>query len=819
MWKRNIWKRVLSALLISVILLLSVSSIVSADSWVNISNLAADSVSSTPEHFVKTSAGVYWVSWVVQKAGGDELYVSSSADGVTWDVPVLIDTASDRMYDLGMAVQSNGYITVVYSTDYATDGLYALTYNGSSWDTPVLIDDVPIVDDITRCSVAVDSSDNIHLFYEDDSSSNNPDLYHTWGTSGSWETPELIASYTGYYIYGLDVVVSSAKVYFFWSPVVFPGGSTYSISMRTKTGTTLASTTILYTTGSGYDYLGYPSASIWTNGTDIILSFLSEFTGESYNDIAVTYSTDGGLTWAWPTYVERTPLQPPRPPSISINNKGVVTITYVTDDGTSYYATNSEGYQANVIDAGTVDWFYPIRTLDGYYPRVSGRSVCRSDTGVDIIVNDALGGYDDVLYRHVTTLSNLFVVTKAATDIGVNSATLNGELTTLIGSSYASVYFQYGMTTTYGINTAQQQLTAVGSFHQNTANSGQWQNISGDLININIGAGAALLPNTTYHYRAVASAGGVTVYGADVTFTTLSTTGASADMAIRNVKVFSSYKVAGDYLFAAEMVNNYPGLAPIERPGEYFMMRLYGTDGTTLLAASPIANWGDRPCSIYVNATIGATLTYGSAYYIKMVGVNVAGNPVASYQLLSTDWKGSDLTKLDYWCIGTAYNMQTVDNRADYVQMLNTKLVISDKAGAYFKSGLPGISSIRPGIFETIEQTVVADAGAAADIWGSPTNWETNVGTAIADDADTIGAPFGAGGQAFLGAAVLSAMLGCVMLVVSKTGGFGALGALLIAIPLLWWASFNEIIPMFVIGLICFIALIFAVRQFVIKTL
>jgi hypothetical protein len=91
------------------------------------------------------------------------------------------------------------------------------------------------------------------------------------------------------------------------------------------------------------------------------------------------------------------------------------------------------------------------------------------------------------------------VITNAASNVLVNSATLNGNLSSLGSSSTVYVYFQYGKNTNYGTNTTQSAKVFTGNFSCS---------ISG------------LSKNTTYHFRAVAIGDGITVYGADKTFNT-----------------------------------------------------------------------------------------------------------------------------------------------------------------------------------------------------------------------------------------------------------------------------------------------------------
>jgi hypothetical protein len=94
--------------------------------------------------------------------------------------------------------------------------------------------------------------------------------------------------------------------------------------------------------------------------------------------------------------------------------------------------------------------------------------------------------------------------TNAASSIASSSATLNGTVDP--NGCSTTVRFQYGTSVNYGSTTANQTFT--GNTVQNVV-----ANISG------------LAPNTTYHFRIVATNSGGTRYGSDRTLTTLSATG------------------------------------------------------------------------------------------------------------------------------------------------------------------------------------------------------------------------------------------------------------------------------------------------------
>ena len=93
------------------------------------------------------------------------------------------------------------------------------------------------------------------------------------------------------------------------------------------------------------------------------------------------------------------------------------------------------------------------------------------------------------------------VATSAATGVGALSATLSGTVNPK--GFTTTVSFQYGLTTDYG-NTSSAQNAGAG-----TTNATFSIPVSG------------LSPQTTYHYRAIASNSAATVEGVDKTFTTL----------------------------------------------------------------------------------------------------------------------------------------------------------------------------------------------------------------------------------------------------------------------------------------------------------
>ena len=85
------------------------------------------------------------------------------------------------------------------------------------------------------------------------------------------------------------------------------------------------------------------------------------------------------------------------------------------------------------------------------------------------------------------------------TTVGETTATLVGELTDMGGDPSVNVWFQYGLTTSYGSNTPVQSKNETGLFCATITN---------------------LSPCTTYNFRAIAENTAGTSYGVNRTFTT-----------------------------------------------------------------------------------------------------------------------------------------------------------------------------------------------------------------------------------------------------------------------------------------------------------
>ena len=190
------------------------------------------------------------------------------------------------------------------------------------------------------------------------------------------------------------------------------------------------------------------------------------------------------------------------------------------------------------------------------------------------------------------------VTTNPATNVASFSATLNGSVNPR--ESTTTVYFQYGLTTSYGSNTPMQTRTG------NTVQA----------ISANI---SGLSASTTYHFRIVAHNAGGTAYGSDRTFTTLSATG--PPVVITNL---ASYIAS----FSARLNGSVDphGLTTTV----YFQYGATTSYGFTTAIQSKTGNTYQN-----VAATIGG-LTASTTYHFRIVATNSSGTRYGSDRTFTT---------------------------------------------------------------------------------------------------------------------------------------------------------------------------------------
>jgi phosphodiesterase/alkaline phosphatase D-like protein len=203
-----------------------------------------------------------------------------------------------------------------------------------------------------------------------------------------------------------------------------------------------------------------------------------------------------------------------------------------------------------------------------------------------------------------TTGTTPSATTNAASAVSSNSATFNGTVNA--NNNTATVTFEYGLNTSYGKTVTADQSPVTGN--TNTAVS----------YNVN-----SLLPNTTYHYRVVATTATDTVYGADVTFTTgglapTATTDAATSVTGTGARLNGTVNAKGDSTVVTF---------------EYGLTAAYGT--TVTASQSPVTG----NTSTAVSRTISG-LTSNTTYHFRVKAVNGSGTTYGADLTFYTDASG-----------------------------------------------------------------------------------------------------------------------------------------------------------------------------------
>jgi hypothetical protein len=250
------------------------------------------------------------------------------------------------------------------------------------------------------------------------------------------------------------------------------------------------------------------------------------------------------------------------------------------------------------------------------------------------------------------------------------------------------------------------------------------------------------------------------------TITFGSGTGASANP----YRVFQNVLETGDYFFAAEGVVYY-SVAQNYTASQAFLFEIMDTTNTTVLFATPLTSYGDRPIGIYITAAQASAVSMNGtpAYVLKITGnplvfSSPTGNTVsatlapgdyfneATFGTIPSGRGYYDPLRL--WCLITAANMITYDTALGilvppnsytaYVQGWN---YLSITGGSLFISGMPNLNNFCPLLFQSSVQQLTAPAPTGTGTYAGSLTPLGQMGGTIAGGLNAIGRWVGIGGD------------------------------------------------------------------------
>jgi hypothetical protein len=272
--------------------------------------------------------------------------------------------------------------------------------------------------------------------------------------------------------------------------------------------------------------------------------------------------------------------------------------------------------------------------------------------------------------------------------------------------------------------------------------------------------------------------------------------------------VFQDYYASGDWLITCSYLNTYVPYYPADNPKSHFMFQLL--NGATVLAQTPVPQWGYKPIGLYLSAASVTSLTWGSAYTLRIYGTD-SPYPSYSYTLVAADWKGSDLTLLDDWCRFTARGMEDYYGETFIVATAELGDVLNEEGGVMFTNGIPGIMAQRPGIFQAATSSIpYTDPSWTGAYSAGFDQWYTQLGPDIAGIVNSTADLVDTDGQTLLQVVLLMAYAGVAIVMVAN--GMGS-GAFVVLSPFLMFAYMIRVLPWAALGVGIAILVMMAVRQ------
>ena len=260
-----------------------------AQTWNSTKRLTFNSGDSkVPANDVNSNNHIH-VVWMDDSPGDWEIYHKKSTNGGTaWTTKRLTYNAGDA-WSVDIAINSSNHLHVVWVDD--TSGNWEIyhkksTNSGTTWTTKRLTYNSGASG---SPDISVDSSNHIHIVWND-SSPGNTEIYHKKSTNGgsTWTT-KRITNNSGISLSPAIAIDSSDNLHVVWFDWT-PGQTEIYYSKSTDGGSSWTSKRLTYNPGSST----HPTiAADSSDDIHVVWDDSTPGTGEIYHK----KSTDGGATW------------------------------------------------------------------------------------------------------------------------------------------------------------------------------------------------------------------------------------------------------------------------------------------------------------------------------------------------------------------------------------------------------------------------------------------------------------------------------------------------------------------------------------------
>jgi hypothetical protein len=167
--------------------------------WTEPFNISNNSSQSRSPSLAVDSQGTTYVAWHDFGPGKFSIFYSQRPKGGTWSDPYNVTSNREASTNPALAVDNQGTLHLVWQEDtledtdvYYTDIYYASRNQDGTWSEPVNISKTH--GDSYGASIAVDSQDDVHVVWYDDTPGKEDIFYVTKPKGGEWSEPVNISN-------------------------------------------------------------------------------------------------------------------------------------------------------------------------------------------------------------------------------------------------------------------------------------------------------------------------------------------------------------------------------------------------------------------------------------------------------------------------------------------------------------------------------------------------------------------------------------------------------------------------------------------------
>jgi hypothetical protein len=356
----------------------------SAQTWTASKILTHNSGSSEDPAVAVDSSNHIHVVWEDDTSGKDQIYYKRSTDGgVTWTTKRLTWVSGDSI-NPDIAVDSNNHLHVVLSDDSrdSNDEIYYKRSKdgGATWSKNKRLTWSYSVSD--NPAITVDSSNNLHVVYEDWVSSNFEINYKKSTDGGKSWTTERLSWTSGWSYYAAIATDSNNHIHVVWNDDT-PGNEEIYYKKSTDGGSTWQNKRLTYTSGISY----FPAIAVDVNNHIHVV--WQDYTPGTA-DIFYKKSTNGGIYWA----KKRLTYNPSNSyaPSVSVDSNNYIHVVWYDPA-----PGNWEIYYKKSTNGGT-NWATKRLTWTSGYSYLPDIAV-GSNHHIHVVWQDETTGNFEIYYR------------------------------------------------------------------------------------------------------------------------------------------------------------------------------------------------------------------------------------------------------------------------------------------------------------------------------------------------------------------------------------------------------------------------------------